>query len=103
MATYPVDEFFSDDTFLEDVEYLDANRDRISIIKAHVFMPYEATMLGAIGVENTKPLLMVRATDVPGVTHANHFIMRGNLYEIHEVQPDGTGIISIYLIRHGNS
>lgn len=48
-------------------------------------------------IESFSPTLLMPASVVDGVSHADAFVVRGVEYRVVEVQPDGTGLVLIVL------
>lgn len=98
MSNFPVDIFFTDPDMLEDVVWTSAGV--ATTLKAHFFSPYEPTTFGDIAIQNSKPSVIVRTSDVPGIVHAGNTItVKGKIYNVHEVKPDGTGLTTIELVE----
>lgn len=48
-------------------------------------------------IESSAPSALVRDADVPGVAHGDTLTVRGTVYRVVEVHPDGTGLTTLIL------
>lgn len=50
-----------------------------------------------ISIESTKPTATVKTDDIEGMVHGNTMEIRGTIYMVVGIQPDGTGITTVIL------
>ena len=48
-------------------------------------------------VETSQPMFGCAASDVSGVSNSSQITINSVLYDVHNVQPDGTGWVTLYL------
>lgn len=54
---------------------------------------------GGIQAETLDPQIMVKTSDVSGLTHGETMTVNSVAYKVREIQPDGTGLTRILLTR----
>ncbi len=66
-------------------------------IRVHFFTPFSTTLVGETPVANPNPRVLVEDSDVAGIDKTATFTIRGTLYHILEIRPDGTGVTEVQL------
>ncbi len=88
-----LDIFFNDDEFAIEVTY---NLVTFNGIYDNAFIEDQQ---GQIQIETLEPQIMVKTSDVTGLTHGETMTVNSVAYKVKEIQPDGTGITRILLTR----
>jgi hypothetical protein len=58
---------------------------------------YQTASPMGVDIESSKPMAMAKSTDVENEVHGNTITIRGTIYMIVGIQPDGTGMTNLIL------
>ena len=61
---------------------------------------FDAAHVVGLEVASVRPMLTCRQVDVAGATIGSPAIVRGVAYTVREIQPDGTGVVSLMIERN---
>jgi hypothetical protein len=97
MAIEPVDEFLCDDLSVEAVytPYGEAAR-AIRVIWGDPFM---VSNVAGVEYQNAAPVVLASTESVEGATDQATLAVAGIVYNVREVQPDGTGFTRLILSK----
>lgn len=59
--------------------------------------PFALASPGDIGVENSEPTALVKASDVTGIVQGDNFTVNGTTYKVRGIQPSGDGVTLLVL------
>ncbi len=61
---------------------------------------FDAAHVVGLEVASVRPMLTCREADVTGAAIGSPAIVRGVAYTVREIQPDGTGVVSLMIERN---
>ncbi len=50
-----------------------------------------------MNIENSKPTATVKSSDIPALAHGDTMEIRGTIYMVVGIEPDGTGVTTVIL------
>ena len=94
----PVDEFFDVGDFAESATFVDGSNNSSTILV--IFQaPGETLVLGGEEFQTTEPTALCKSADVAAANNDCKLTVRSVQYKVRTVQPDGTGITRLILLK----
>jgi hypothetical protein len=98
LPAFPVDEFFTEDLCHEAIFKVAGSGDG-EFILVHFFREGSTIEMGNIALQNTTPVAICKATDVAGATTSSTLTIGGDDWKVIKIEPDGTGLVTLYLTK----
>lgn len=92
-----VDEFFDDDEFAEEAQYLPLGSTDDPVPIDVIFDAPGTIVLDGVGIESVAPRATCKLADVQDARHGDTLTVRGVSYVVQGYDPDGTGVVVLKL------
>jgi hypothetical protein len=78
---------------------LQAVGEQVTLAGASVWALWSSPYAETLGVSTRAPAVLVREIDAAGVSQSSQLVRAGITYRVAAVEPDGTGMVTLQLIR----